>query len=331
MVRLKPDTTFSDVLRKGYQARRERPAYSGFSTMKPDTRSFYGQAVQRVIERIGANLDEALDLHTLAGEACLSPFHFHRVFRGMVGETPLELIRRLRMERAAWTLRESDRAVTEIAFDAGYDTHEAFTRAFRACYSTSPSGFRRRTHRRIELAATCGVHFDPRGIVPAFIPRDSGGEAMDVEITQMPELRVATLHHVGPYNQIPEAFGRLNSIAQQSGLFRNPGAAMIAIYYDDPETTPQEQLRSDAAIAVPSDAKLPAGLDDQKIAGGRYARTEHIGPYEKLGDTWARFLGEWLPASGNRIGTGSMYEIYRNDPTKVAPSELRTELYISLA
>src|SRR6266542_210510 len=107
--------------------------------MKPETRSFYEQAVQRAVEQIARNLDEALDLETLARSACLSPFHFHRVFRGMTGETPLELIRRLRMERAAARLIESDGAITEIAFDAGYETHEAFTRAFRECFSTSPS------------------------------------------------------------------------------------------------------------------------------------------------------------------------------------------------
>jgi AraC family transcriptional regulator len=299
--------------------------------MKPDTRSFYAQAVQRAIEHIASNLDEALDLETLASGACLSPFHFHRVFRGMVGETPLELIRRLRMERAAWTLRSPDRAVTEIAFDAGYETHEAFTRAFRASYSTTPSAFKTRSHPRIELAAPCGVHFDPEGHVPAFIPRDTGGQAMDVEITEMPDLRVGTVHHMGPYNQIPQAFSRLNSIATAAGLFRHPGAAMIAIYYDDPETTPQEQLRSDAAITVPAAVALPDGLDERRIPGGRYARATHVGPYETLGDTWARFLGEWLPASGNRIGSGEMYEIYRNDPTKVPSNELRTDLYISLS
>src|SRR5262245_35226231 len=165
--------------------------------MKPQTRSFYAQAVQRTIAHIVSNLDEALDLETLAREACLSPFHFHRVFKGMVGETPLELIRRLRLERAAWCLRDHERAVTEIAFDAGYETHEAFTRAFRAAYSTSPSGFRLRKHPRIELAATCGVHYDAGGAVPPFIPRDSGGQAMDVEIKEMPELRVGTVRHIG--------------------------------------------------------------------------------------------------------------------------------------
>ena len=64
--------------------------------MKPETRSFYQHAVQRSIERIAANLDDAIELQALAKSAALSPFHFHRVFRGMVGETPLELMRRLK-------------------------------------------------------------------------------------------------------------------------------------------------------------------------------------------------------------------------------------------
>jgi methylphosphotriester-DNA--protein-cysteine methyltransferase len=66
--------------------------------MKPEPRSFYEQAVQRAIDEIVVNLDEALELETLAKGACLLPYHFHRMFRGMVGETPLELVRRLRME-----------------------------------------------------------------------------------------------------------------------------------------------------------------------------------------------------------------------------------------
>jgi AraC family transcriptional regulator len=102
--------------------------------MKPDTRSFYELAVEKAIQRVIADLDRALDLQALARVAALSPFHFHRVFRGMVGETPLELHRRLRLERAAHALLFEDRPVTEIAFAAGYETHESFTRAFRSHY-----------------------------------------------------------------------------------------------------------------------------------------------------------------------------------------------------
>jgi len=298
--------------------------------MKPDTRSFYGRAVQAAIEHIASHLDDALELQALGRIACLSPFHFHRVFRGMVGETPLELTRRLRLERAAWRLKDKQRAITEIAFDAGYETHEAFTRAFRSSYSTSPSGFRLRKYPRIEIAAACGVHFTADGVIPAFIPRDSGGLTMEVEIKEMPELRVGAVRHVGPYNQIPKAFERLGAVAGPAGLLRHAGS-MIAIYHDDPETTPQDQLRSEAALVVPEGINLPEGLVEEHIAGGRYARTLHVGPYEQLGDVWARFLGEWVPATGNRIGDGVSYEIYLNNPTQVPKQELRTELYVPLA
>ena len=153
---------------------------------------------------------------------------------------------------------------------------------------------------------------------------------MDVDIRQMPELRVGAVRHVGPYNQIPTACERLGAIAGPAGLLRQAGP-MIAIYHDDPESTPQDQLRSDAALVVPEGVDLPDGLVEQRIAAGRYARTLHVGPYEQLGDAWARFLGEWIPASGNRIGEGVSYEIYLNTPEQVAKNELRTELYVPLA
>ena len=75
---------------------------------------------------------------------------------------------------------------------------------------------------------------------------------------------------------------------------------------------------------------LPSGLTERRVAGGRYARTTHVGPYERLADAWSRFMGEWLPASGYRIGAGGTYEIYRNDPTTTPKDQLRTDLYIAV-
>lgn len=299
--------------------------------MKPATHSYYTDAVQRVIEHIVSHLGEALALETLAEQACLSPFHFHRVFRGMVGETPLELVRRLRLERAAWRLLQSDAPVTAIAFDAGYETHEAFTRAFRASYADSPSGFRRRTKMRIELAAPNGVHFRDDGRSQQFIPRDSGGRTMQVEIRKYPALRVGAVRHLGPYIQINEAFAKLGELSAPARLFERPGAQMVALFYDDPDTTPADQLRSDAAVVVAPEVELPKGLKEQRIAAGDYASTTHVGPYEQLGDTWARFMGEWLPASGRRIGDGVSYEVYHNTPMDTPKEQLRTELRIPLA
>lgn len=302
--------------------------------MKPETRSFYARIVQRIITRLAMHLDDAPALDALANEACLSPFHFHRVFRGMVGETPLELVRRLRLERAAWQLATTDRGITAIAFDAGYETHEAFTRAFRSCYDDSPSSFRDRKHPFsgpvIALAARSGVHFAPHGAPLTFIPVDTGGRNMNVEITSYPELRVGTVHHVGPYNRISEAFSKLGEIAGPAGLYADPAATMVALYHDDPESTPAAQLRSDAGLVVSDHTALPPSLDEARIPAGRYARTVHKGPYTELGDVWARFLGEWLPASGHRLGDGASYELYLNNPHGIPSSEYLTELRVPI-
>jgi AraC family transcriptional regulator len=153
---------------------------------------------------------------------------------------------------------------------------------------------------------------------------------MNVEIKSMPELRVGCVRHVGPYDQIPKAFERLAGIAGPAGLFARPDVMMIGIYHDNPETTPAAALRSDAAITVPAGMTMPDGLAEQAIPAGRYASTVHRGPYELLGDVWAR-LGAWIPAHGHRAASGPSFEIYRNTPAQVRSEDLVTELCVPVA
>lgn len=308
--------------------------------MKPNTQSFYEVAVQQTIEAVAAALDRALDLRVLARAAALSPFHFHRIFRGMLGETPLELHRRLRLERAAWCLLNEETPITSLAFDAGYETHESFTRAFRARYDCAPSDFRQRGRggkgRRpfpIELAAQSGIHFRAGSVDLSEIHFIHGEIRMNTVLKDMPPLRVVAVRHTGPYHRIAEAFAKLGAIAAQTKLL-GPGAQMVAVYYDDPETTPPSELRSDAAISVAPGASLPAplpeGLSELEIPSGRYACATHVGPYEQLGDAWSRLLGVWLPASGHRMKDSICFELYRNTPADVPKEQLQTELYVPL-
>ena len=153
---------------------------------------------------------------------------------------------------------------------------------------------------------------------------------MDVQKKQLAALRLATLRHVGPYNRISEAFGRLGDIAGRAGLLETK-PTMLALYHDDTETTPEAELRSDAAVVIAESAALPPGLVEQRIDAGRYACTTHVGPYEALGEVWARFMGHWLPQSGERLGKGTSFEIYVNNPMEVPKQQLITELYIPLA
>ena len=122
---------------------------------------------------------------------------------------------------------------------------------------------------------------------------------MNATIETMPEMKVATVHHVGPYNQIGEAFARLGPLA--GGLIGAPGTMMVGIYHDDPESVPAAELRSDAGLVVPATANVPAGLDTTTIPAGRYAKAIHKGPYERLGDSWAQLMGVWIPQHDERI------------------------------
>jgi AraC family transcriptional regulator len=306
--------------------------------MNSKTRMSYQRAVELAISEIVANLDSALDFHQLAQRAAMSPFHFHRVFRGMVGETPLEMHRRLRLERAAWTLRSEVTPVTRVAMDAGYDTHEAFTRIFNSRYGHSPSAYRQQTQMAtagcarvldIELRAPSGIHFSPDIALSSLIPHFTESHIMHVNIVTLAAQRVAALRHTGSFLQIGNTFARLGPLCEQAQLM-GPECAMVALYYDDPETTPEAELRSDAGVVVSKTATIPSSLSELVLPAGKYAVTIHAGPYRNLPDTWARYMGQWLPQSGLEMGEGTPFEKYLNTPMDTAESDLRTELYLPL-
>ena len=155
---------------------------------------------------------------------------------------------------------------------------------------------------------------------------------MQVEIKQFPELRVAAVRHVGAYDTISQSFAKLGGIAGPAGLFQQPGAAMVALYHDDPASTPANQLTSDAGIIVPARMSLPKGLTEQRIPAGPYACIIFVGPYEDLGAVWERFKSDGLRQSGRRMRPGApSYELYLNDPSNTPKEQLRTELRIPVS
>ena len=105
------------------------------------------------------SLDEGVSGDVLARRAYRSRTQFFRVFRAVIDETPAAIRRRLRLERAAWQLGRSRTPITEVAFDAGYGSLEAFTRAFRRAFRISPSVYRRMGATHFHLPAPSGIHF----------------------------------------------------------------------------------------------------------------------------------------------------------------------------
>src|SRR5262245_38168227 len=116
-----------------------------------DCRENYSARIQRVTDYLAKNLDSDLDLATLASVASLSPYHFHRVYRALLGETVSDTVRRLRLHRAAIDLLDRELSIERTAHRAGYASQAAFTRAFRAEYGAPPARYR---DDRRELTAT---------------------------------------------------------------------------------------------------------------------------------------------------------------------------------
>jgi AraC family transcriptional regulator len=245
----------------------------------------------------------------------------------MVGESLAEHIRRLHLERAAMRLRRTEKAIIEIALEAGYETHEAFTRAFRTLCGCSPSQYRR--DRSVALAPRPGnVPYRENGSVND-LQLPVGDGLMEVRIEHMEPMHVAFVRHVGPYDRVGVAWERLCVRLGKEGLL-GPGTKFIGICYDDPEVTAPEKIRYDACVTVDDDFKAEDDVGVQTISGGEYAVTTHIGPYNTLGQTYAKLLGQWLPRSGRELRSEPSLEFYLNAPDSTDPQDLLTDIYAPL-
>jgi AraC family transcriptional regulator len=289
----------------------------------------YKMRMLRVLVHIQQHLDDALALEELAAVACFSPFHFHRVFTGMIGEPVKEYVRRLRLERAATRLKLSRQPVIQVALDAGYETHEAFTRAFKAAFGAAPVRFRSQQSPVAAVRAPSGVHYRDGRLPQNFISKRSGIRTMNVQIMTIKPMRVAFMRHVGPYAEVGATWDRLLPWLGKEGLLGGD-TQCIGICHDDPEVTPPDRIRYDACVTV-DERFAPAGdIGIQTIPGGEYAVVTHFGSYSKLGETYANLLGIWLPRSGWTLRFTPCFEVYLNDPGSTEPEDLLTDIYAPL-
>ncbi|MDD5088311.1 MAG: AraC family transcriptional regulator [bacterium] len=298
--------------------------------MKASTEQDYRARILRALVHIQNHLDDAVSLDELAGIACFSPFHFHRIFRGMVGESVMEHVRRLRLERASFELKHGKAQVTHIAFNAGYDTLDAFSRAFKTAFGVAPTQYRRENRPSVAARSDALVHYDPYRDMTDFQPIQQGASDMDVDVRQIPKMKVAFARGTGSYAQGAEAaWQKLCSWAGPKGLL-GPNTKYLGICHDDPEITPLDKVRYDAAIVLDREITPEGEIGIQEIGGGLWAVTVLKGPYQQLSDLYARLCGQWVPQNGYSVRCGPSLEFYLNDPNVTLPRELLTEVCLAI-
>ena len=285
------------------------------TTARPATQSDYHQRMLRVLVHIQQHLDQPLLLDELAAIAHFSPYHFHRIFRGMIGETVAQHIKRLRLERAALRLRTTSRSIIDIAIEAGYESHEGFIRAFAGSFACSPSSYREKA---AALSQPEGEH-EGQPLQSREVP------AMDVTVKTIPDMHIAFVRHVGPYGDVGPSWETLFDWAGERDLIDGE-TRYFGMCHDDPDITEAQQLRYDACLTVHGDVRPSGVVGIQTISGGRFACTLHVGPYHTLNETYIALFGGWFASQGVEPGPPPCLEFYLNEPDCTPPEELLTEV-----
>lgn len=298
----------------------------------PDkNRLAYEQRVNRVIDEIRDHLGEPLSLQRLARVSAFSPFHFHRVFTSITGETLFEFIQRLRIEKAALALtHHRDQSVLEVALDHGFSSAATFARAFKAHFGMSA------TQWRAGGAARWSKQRKPIGKPSKAMggrrahraPRSTEEETMNVHVKELPTYHVAYMRYVGPFGPqgIPELWQRFNTWLNARELGSGERIT-LGVAYDDPKVTAAEKCRYDACLVVPRGFQGDKWVNVMDVPGGNYAVADFTGSAHEIVDAWDRVFGFWLPTSGYQPDDRPCFEIYRGNPTVDAKARIfRCEL-----
>lgn len=300
-------------------------------------RNEYVARINRVIDYIENNLQKELPLSHLAQIAHFSPFHFHRLFRAMVGEPLNQFIQRIRIEKAAVQLAtDPAKSITEIALDNGYTSSASFARIFKERFQMSASQWRENSEKHLhgnqdhtisqarlpdrqnENTPSVRTGFDAEAnqVYWKIVPKNLN--PIEIRIREMPTFNVAYIRNIGPY-QADEAlfrnlFERLFKWALARDLFKPPETTFLCVYHDDPKITDDNKLRISACMTVPKGTETDGEVGQMTIPGGKYAVASCIVASNQYEEAWDAIMGAWLPDSGFQPDESFCYEIVRNKP-----------------
>lgn len=287
----------------------------------------YRARINRVMDYIDQHLDQSMELKTIADIAHFSPFHFHRIFTFLIGETPIDYIQRLRVEKAAWKLREYEpQSVTEIAYCCGFGSVSLFSRTFKKYFGMTPSQFSKEEK---PVYSQAGKLYSKNGQMLSKNLKSnviSEGDLCivksnqfyfmktNINVKEMPEMRAIYVRHIGPFNQIGQAYEKIFKWAAPRGLFTPNVSKSATITHDDPSVTELDKVRQSACIIVEEDVKVDGEIGKLTIPGGKYVVGNFELGFDEFEKAW-NTMCNWFTESGYQQGDGCTYELYHNDYT----------------
>jgi AraC family transcriptional regulator len=267
---------------------------------RPLTVATYVQRVNLAIDHIVGHLDEPMRLRDLARVAMLSPFHFHRVFQALVGSTPADFVKRLRLEKALALMsrtRSRSKSLTTIALECGFSSSSDFSRCFKQRFGGPPSSFDVQGWREAhgdKLDAIVGqaarlAHVDR-------LPPRHNPDSFRVKIRDLPARTVAYVRVDRPYqgSGVIKAAQALVAWAERAGLAHGQ---WLGYQWDDPEITSLADCRY--YVAVEAEQFTPKGeIVRYHFPPMTVAQVALRGGIDLELRALRWLYGSWLPRSG---------------------------------
>ncbi|MGE5680620.1 MAG: AraC family transcriptional regulator [Bacillota bacterium] len=290
----------------------------------------YEARINRVLHYINENLESDLSLSVLSKEAFFSPFHFHRVFLSLLGETPNDFVKRLRVEKAANLLiTYRDMPVTEIAFNCGFSSSATFARAFKEHFNYSASEWRSGGYevysQENRNSKNCKTESNNSkallenreyllSVDNLIQSNNLWSKDMKVEIKKMPALHLAYVSHNQGYNsKVGAAFDKLCKWAWPRGLITKD-SVFLGISLDNPDITPPDKCRYYASMTVPQNTEVSNGIGLTDIPEFTCAVYRYEGTQDGIEAAYNDVYRNWLPQSGYQPEDFPCYEIYLKSP-----------------
>jgi AraC family transcriptional regulator len=290
--------------------------------MRTTQRARYAERIDRVIRHLESHDwdsdSKTPDLDQLSALAAMSPFHFHRIFRIMTGETVGDVVRRVRLARSIAAIKSGTGTITEAAMESGYATSQSFARAIKSASQLTASDARR------SATALRAIEDQLRRRT---VKTDEGALPLSIEVVTLEPFTLVAMRNVGAYAELNNGYDKLFG----SVFATLPMDSLRGIYgvpLDDPASVADTQCRFDCALLVDGEVPMAAGTRPLELGGGAFLRYRHIGDFDAIYAKIDALVTAVLDTSDFQIADAPIHIHYLDEPESGPAETLRSDIFL---
>ncbi|MDF3820887.1 AraC family transcriptional regulator [Leptospira sp. 96542] len=281
------------------------------------------QKLYPIWQFVESNLEKDLGLNQIAFFSNYSNWHFHRLFKKSQGENIQSYIRRLKIEKAAYELKISQFPILEIAMEAGYESNEAFTKAFKKQMGLTPTQFRKKFQKHFKVK---------KDIIKLECP--DGLKLFEFQIKTIQKFQIVYIRHIGAYSKLPGPIPNSKEVKTLLSVIQKINSVpenhkWVGVSKDDPKISKPNTIRFDLGFTVGSDFMDFSQLGIQTIEGGRHLQIRYRGSYKNLPKIYNFLLEDYLPTTKLKLRNVPPWECYLN-PLEKNLDLCTTDIYLPI-